>query len=376
MFRVFLISSVTLLHSYVLWRVAWVRFFRRRFSRKQVARAGVALWAVLVVGGLWSHGHEGLFFLVLEWLGMTWLGVLILLATPLAAVDLFSGFGLLFRRPAARLRGYALIVGGLLCMAALVQGLRPPVVSHHEVQIQDLPRELDNTVIVALSDLHIGAFLGDKWLSERISQVEALNPDLVVLLGDMIEGHSLLRHRDRLTDAFSRLSAPLGVWAVYGNHEFYDESHAAATIIQKAGIRVLRNRWVEIQPGLILAGVDDLTNHKRSGGKEDLVQTALANRPPGAVILLSHTPWDVEKAAQLGAGLMLCGHTHGGQIWPFDLLTKQVYPFIEGRYDIGSMVLIVCRGTGTWGPRMRFWSPGEILAIRLHAAPRAMEGDH
>ncbi|MFZ5564079.1 MAG: metallophosphoesterase [Thermodesulfobacteriota bacterium] len=375
MFRILLISSVTLVHAYVLWRVAWVRFFRRRFSGRQMTAAAIVLWAVLVAGGLSSHGHDGFPFLCLEWLGMTWMGALLLFATPMIVVDLATGFGLLFRRPAARLRGYALIVGGLLCVIALIQGHRSPVISHHEIQIPDLPREMDGTVIAVLSDLHIGSFLGEKWLNERASQIDAFHPDLVVLVGDMLEGHSLLRHQDRLADAFGRLSAPLGVWAVYGNHEFYDESHAAGAILQKAGIEVLHNRWVEIAPGLVLAGVDDLTIHKRSGRVDDPVKTALAGRPAGAVILLSHTPWEVEKAAAMGVGLMLSGHTHGGQIWPFDLLTRRVYPFVEGRYDIGPMALIVCRGTGTWGPRMRFWLPDEILAIRLRATGRPMDGE-
>ncbi len=87
--------------------------------------------------------------------------------------------------------------------------------------------------------------------------------------------------------------------------------------------------------------------------------------PPGATILLSHTPWQAEKAAKTGTGLMLSGHTHGGQIWPFDYLVKSRYPLLEGRYEVDGMTVIVCRGTGTWGPRMRLWRPGEILSVTL-----------
>ena len=80
---------------------------------------------------------------------------------------------------------------------------------------------------------------------------------------------------------------------------------------------------------------------------------------------MSHTPWQAETAADAGVGLMLSGHTHGGQIWPLDYMIQRRYPLLEGRHDVGGMTVIVCRGTGTWGPRMRLWEPGEILRVTL-----------
>ena len=223
---------------------------------------------------------------------------------------------------------------------------------------------MDGTVIVALSDLHLDALFQKRWLTERIDQVESLQPDLIVLLGDIFEGHGT-PHKDLLA-TINRLSAPLGVWAVLGNHEFYGRIDKSEIQVKKTGVTWLRNKWVELRPGLILAGVDDLTVHRRSEKNGDLVKKALLNRPAGATILLSHTPVDIEKAANAGADLMLCGHTHGGQIWPFGYLVKRVYPYFEGLYKVEDMTVIVSRGTGTWGPRMRLWHPGEILHITLH----------
>jgi predicted MPP superfamily phosphohydrolase len=131
---------------------------------------------------------------------------------------------------------------------------------------------------------------------------------------------------------------------------------------------VLQNRWVRVRPGLVLAGVDDLTRHSRSGVPGDPLAKALAGLPSGsAVILLSHSPLQAERAAVAGAGLMLCGHTHGGQIWPFNYLVGLRYPMIAGRYAVGGTTVIVTRGAGTWGPRMRLWLPGEILRITLRS---------
>jgi predicted MPP superfamily phosphohydrolase len=224
---------------------------------------------------------------------------------------------------------------------------------------------MDNTVIIAISDLHLGSMLCFRWLQARIAQITKQNPDLVVLLGDIFEGHG--EGGDELITVMNSLSAPLGVWAVYGNHELHRRDNQSAALINKAKFKVLRNSWAELRPGLILAGVDDLTTiQRRTGQISHYISKTLAGRPSGATILLSHTPWETEKAAKAGIGLMLCGHTHGGQIWPFDYLVKRRYPLLEGRYEVNGMSVIVSRGTGTWGPRMRLWSPGEILRVTLH----------
>ena len=92
----------------------------------------------------------------------------------------------------------------------------------------------------------------------------------------------------------------------------------------------------------------------------------LASRGEAEGLLLSHTPLEYEKASKFGVDLMLSGHTHGGQIWPFNYLVKLYYPLIAGKYEVDGMNLIVCRGTGTWGPRMRLWHPSEMLKITLN----------
>jgi predicted MPP superfamily phosphohydrolase len=256
-------------------------------------------------------------------------------------------------------------IGMGLSVIALVQGLRPPVLENYNVYLSELPKEMDHTVIIAMSDLHLGSLLGPRWLQARIDQVKKQNPDLVVLLGDIFEGHG--ESGDELLQVMNKLTAPLGVWAVYGNHEFHRRHHPSEALIHKAKLKVLRNGWTELRSGLILAGVDDLTTiQRRTGQVGRYISKTLSGMPPGATILLSHTPWETESAAKAGVGLMLCGHTHGGQIWPFDYIVKRRYPLLEGRYAVNGMTVIVSRGAGTWGPRMRLWSPGEILKVTLH----------
>ena len=372
MFMTMMLLAWTLLHAYVLWRAASVPAVARRVPRRVLIGAGVLLWASFFLVRLLGHDASGTAAAVLEVAVMDWMATLFLVSVALLAVDLVTGFGLLLPRLAPRLRGWGFVAGGLLALVAVVQGMRPPVVVPYEVRLPGLPADADGTVVVAVSDLHLGNVLGPGWLAARLAQVRAQRPDMVVLLGDVFEGHG---EPGKDAAALIRgLRAPLGVWAVTGNHEYHGGRRGGVTSLDATGLRVLHDRWAEAAPGLVVAGVDDLTSRRRSGGDgASAVLRSLAGRPPGAVILLSHTPWDAGAAAKAGAGLMLSGHTHGGQVWPFGVLERKIYPLMGGRYEVAGTTVIVCRGTGTWGPRMRLWRPGEILRITLRAAPSAPE---
>ncbi|MBW2557997.1 MAG: metallophosphoesterase [Deltaproteobacteria bacterium] len=361
MFGYILISILTVIQLYVFWRAASVPLLRDH--KLLLAGAGVVLWLLFLSGRILGHGSTGAVAWCLEVSGMHWMTVLFLLFVCLLAVELVTGFGFLMSRFVPSLRGAALIAGVVLSMVAFVQGLRPPVVQNYEVSLPGLSRDMDGTVIVAMSDLHLGTLLGEKWMGERVAQVQAEQSDIIFLLGDLFEGHG--KPLDELLPVMRGLSAPLGVWVVPGNHEF----HGGGTIelIQQAGFHLLRDRWAEVAPGLVVAGVDDLTTRHRRGLTGNHIEKALEGRPSGATILLSHTPWQTEEAAEEGVGLMLSGHTHGGQVWPFGYVVRIFYPLLEGRYDVSGMTAIVSRGTGTWGSRMRLWHPGEILRVTLRS---------
>lgn len=349
------------MHIYVFWCAASVPFVDQHISKKVLIGAAVILWVLFYLGRVVGHGGTGILAAALEFLGMTWMAVLFLIFVPLVTIDLITLFGFLMPKLSPSLRGWALLVGVILSGIALFQGLRPPVIVEYEVRLSDMPAAMDGTVLVALSDMHIGTQLGKRWLAARIEQVNALSPELVVLLGDIFEGHG--PPEDQMISIFKRLSAPLGVWAVPGNHEFH--GGGGMRLFEDVDFHLLRNEWVEPKPGLILVGVDDLTSGRRRGQGSDFISKALDGKPHGATIILSHTPWHSETAVTAGVDLMLSGHTHGGQIWPFSYLVRSRYPLFEGRYEIEDMTVIVCRGTGTWGPRMRLWHPSEILHITL-----------
>lgn len=373
-FAVFLavvLSVWALMHLYVglrLWRLPWLGTPAGRLA---LVTAGVLLLLSYPLGRVldregWSAaGH------LLELAGAQWMGVLFLVVSALLLVDLATGFGFWARPfvPAARLGGAAIAL--VLAAVATVEGVRAPVVRHAELRLAHLPPHAAGLRIAHLSDLHLGPLLGERWLAGRVDQVLDERPDLVVITGDLVDSDS--RHVERMLPVLERLRAPLGVFAVSGNHEFYAGLERSLALMERAGFTLLRDRAVEVRPGLVVAGVDDLTARRQFGMRGEPFADALDGRPGGATILLSHSPWRAAEAAARGVDLMLSGHTHAGQIWPFNLLVGLQYPLVAGMYEVEGMRVLVSRGTGTWGPRMRLWLPSEIWVLTLR--PTGAQGE-
>jgi predicted MPP superfamily phosphohydrolase len=366
LFLFIVLSLWALMHTYVFWRASSIPWVERHVSRPVLIGAAITLWLSYVLAR-WATKHFPAAW-PLEFFGANWMGVLFLVLAALLVVEVITLGGWVFQTSAPVWRGWAVIVAGLLSVVALVQGLRPPVVMEYEVPMPGLPKERDGTTLVAISDVHLGTLIGTRWMGRLVEQINGLRPELVVVVGDLVDSH--IDHAEVVLPVLQRLRAPLGVYAVTGNHEFYAQVDDCVRLMEAAGYTVLRDRSVVVVPGLVVAGVDDLTARRQFGLGNEAVRKALANRAAGATLLLSHTPWQAAAAAAGGAGLMLSGHTHAGQIWPFSYLVSRQYPIWRGRYEVNGMTAIVCRGTGTWGPRMRLWRPSELLFIRLRATNR------
>ena len=355
-----------MMHLYVFWRLSSVPWVAGHIAGRTLFITAAVLWASYPIARILDSWKLETLARPLEFVSANWIGILFLLLATLIATDLFTLGGWLLPRVAPMLPGWAAIAAVALSIIALVQGLRPPVVRHYEVALNGLPPGRDGLVLVAVSDLHLGTLLGRRWLSRVINQVHSLSPDIVVVVGDLIDGN--VDRVEPLLPVLKQLRAPFGVWAVTGNHEYYAGVEPSVRLLQNAGFSVLRDCSSEVLPGLVFAGVDDFTARAQFGfDNRQPLATALAGRPAGAAILLSHSPAQTEQAAAAGVSLMLSGHTHNGQLWPFSYLVALRYPLLGGRYQVGGLSVIVCRGTGTWGPRMRLWRPSEIVRIKLKA---------
>ena len=355
------------LHVYIAERLLSIPVIAQYLPPHILVPVMVFLGVSYIASRVMEHYELGRLSHVFEYVGATWVGIFFLVFVALFAADVVTGFGWLLPALKIKIRVGALLVAAVLIVIAYVQAWRIPTVTEYEVALRGLPGEVGGKVLVVGSDLHLGSMLGHRWATARATQFATLRPDVLLLVGDIFEGEKET-HAGWLP-VLRQFRAPLGVFAVTGNHEFYAGPEAIIETFRGAGFRVLRDEHYEVLPGLRIAGVDDPAFRK--AGKRDqaiALQQALANPSAGATILLSHTPVLAERAAELGAGLMLSGHTHEGQIWPFQYLVPLAFRLVHGRYDVNGMTAIVGRGTGTWGPRMRLWKRSEILRITLRSA--------
>ena len=303
------------------------------------------------------------------WPGSLWLGFAFVALTLVALSDLV----VLFTSADAsvlRWRAGLVLAGSAVLVLVGMRAAFDPVIQRVAVAIDRWPVELDGFKIVQISDVHIGPILGRSFAAEIVRKVDALDADLVVVTGDLVDG-SVEQLRDEV-EPFAALKSRHGVAFVTGNHDYYSKADPWCARVEELGMEVLRNRWrwIEVDGArFALAGVDDHRGDMLMGGGSDLGR-ALAGIPEDApVVLLAHDPTTFVAAAKTNIDLQLSGHTHGGQIWPFAALVRAAVPFLAGLYRRGRAQLYVSRGTGFWGPPMRIGARGEITEITIVRTP-------
>lgn len=323
---------------------------------------------------------------VLAWPGFLWLGMMFILAVLLAAGDvarLVAGLvGRLSGHPviepsrrafAARLLAGAALTATTGLTAAAIRATRGRVaVKRVEIEIERLPAAADGMRIVQMCDLHIGGLLGKSFVEQVVHTANGLEADVIAIVGDLVDG-TVERLRPAIAP-IARLRARHGAFFVTGNHEYYSASGAEAWMaeIERLGVRVLRNQRVAVgsaQAGFDLAGVPDHSAGRfaNDGPGENIGQAMTGRDPARAVVLLAHQPLSIHEAARHDVDLVLSGHTHGGQIWPWGAAVRLQQPYVRGlhRHD-GTQIYVSC-GTGFWGPPMRLGAPAEITEIVLRA---------
>lgn len=239
-----------------------------------------------------------------------------------------------------------------------------------EIKLRHFPAALNGFKIVQLSDLHVGAVVGGKFLRHIVERVNQIKPDCIVVTGDLVDGSvKLLQHQVAI---LKNLQAKWGTFFVTGNHEYYSGVAEWLPYLQKMGWTVLQNEFYPLKDfkhEFYLAGVHDYRGHTINPRFAPSIPQALSAIPDGkATILLAHQPIHVLEASSYNIGLQISGHTHGGQIWPFSKLVLFAQPYIKGLHQVNDVTQIyVSCGTGFWGPPMRIGAPGEITVFNLNA---------
>jgi predicted MPP superfamily phosphohydrolase len=235
---------------------------------------------------------------------------------------------------------------------------------HVIIKTPKIPETVGRVTIAQISDVHIGLIVGKKRLEKILDKVNAIQPDILISTGDLVDGQ--MDDVSTLAHMFREIPAKYGKVAITGNHEFYAGLDRSLAFTKAAGFTVLRGEALNIDGFLTIAGVDDMAG-EGSGRYNNISEKALLSSVSQNkfTLLLKHRPL-LEKDAIGLYDLQLSGHVHKGQIFPFSLITMLFYPEDAGLLTLDKNAsLYVSRGSGTWGPPIRFLSPPEVTRIDL-----------
>ena len=373
--------SLFLLTFFLLYGGLHLYFFLKVRAAFAPGAAAQAILVTLLILGLIAPivvrvaERLGLELLVrfVAWTGYVWMAVVLLFFSAALLLDLFRLLvtiaGFVLRTDVA---GYLPTARTLflvpLAVAVSISGYgffeaRQIRVERIEVRSAKLPKTLERLRIVQISDVHIGVLVRGERLAEILRVVRAESPDLIVATGDLVDGQ--LDSMDEAAAQLREIRPRYGKYAVTGNHEFYAGLDDALDFIKGSGFTLLRGEVATVAGAIDLAGVDDPTIRRYSPRGRLSDRDVLSGGNVRFAILLKHQPY-VERDAPGAFDLMLSGHTHKGQIFPFSLITRRFFSFHSGNYRLANDALLhVSRGTGTWGPPIRFLSPPEITVIDL-----------
>ncbi|MBW1841887.1 MAG: metallophosphoesterase [Deltaproteobacteria bacterium] len=319
------------------------------------------------------HGVE-LLARILAYVGFTWMSLIFLFVSCAFVLDVY---GLLLHAGSrvfhADLSGMALlpkqafIISFMVAVISTGYGAFAAVrigTEHVVVETRKLPETVARLRIAQISDVHLGIMVREKRLQRILDQVKQANPDVLVSTGDLVDGQT--DNLSKLEEMFREIHTKHGKFAVTGNHEFYAGLPRALAFLKNSGFIVLRGEGVTVSGMLNIAGVDDPAAN-RYGVMAGVSEKALLDKLPQDkfTLLLKHRPVIDDQASGL-FDLQLSGHTHKGQIFPFNFLTMLFYSIGSGLHELDKNGWIyVSRGTGTWGPPVRFLSPPEVTVIDL-----------
>jgi uncharacterized protein len=371
------VSLSVLLHAYIIWRLLpALQLSPSGFWLAFIVLAGSSLLTpaplLIRLSHLPSRAAD-----LLAWLGYTAMGVfsslLVLCVLRDAVLAVLAAWNLL--RPNAIDFDAVAHVSALtvVALAALVSSVglanarRLARVVNVEVPIAALPEALAGFTIVQLSDIHVGPTIKRGYLSAIVRRVNALDADVVTITGDVIDG-SVERLREHVAP-LAELRSRHGTYCVTGNHEYYHGVEAWVQEWRRLGLHVLLNQNNVLHHDgerLLIGGVTDYNGHHFDAvHRSDPIAAASTATPVALKILLAHQPRSASVAADAGFDIQLSGHTHGGQFLPWNFFVPFQQPFVAGLKRLNTLWVYTSRGTGYWGPPLRFLAPSEITRLRL-----------
>jgi hypothetical protein len=309
-------------------------------------------------------------------LGSFWLAAMVYFLLFAFAIDIirllnfivpfFPSFLTVNPERTKEITSFAIIVVVLVIVLGGYINARTPIIKTLELSISKNGRTIKSLNIAVASDIHLGTIVCKSKLERIVQHINSLNPDLVLLPGDVVDEDIGPVIRNNLGETLRKIRSKYGVFAITGNHEYIGGVEPACRYLAEHGITMLRDASVKIGDGLYVVGREDISIRGFTGKTRKPLSELMAEVDKSyPVILMDHQPFRLAEAEANGVDLQLSGHTHHGQLWPFNFITKKVYELSWGYKKKGHTHYYVSCGVGTWGPPIRTGNRPEIINIKL-----------
>ncbi|MGE5680919.1 MAG: metallophosphoesterase [Bacillota bacterium] len=311
----------------------------------------------------------------LIWVGSFWLGMMVYFLFGVILLDLLRAINYFIPLfPAAVIRDWertkflsAVVLTAIVIITVIagrINAVTPRVLTM-DLKIDKKVGPVKTLNIAAASDIHLGTIIGNGRLEYLVDKINSLNPDIILFPGDIVDEDLRPVIKQNLGETLKKLKAKYGVYAITGNHEFYGGVEAAARYLNDHGIQMLRDKTLKIDNSFYLIGREDRTlNQVRKRKTLEELMTDIDSTKP--IIMMDHQPFELDDAVSHGVDLQLSGHTHHGQLWPFNFITNRVYEVSWGFKKKENTNIYVSSGFGGWGPPIRLGNRPEIVNIKLH----------
>jgi predicted MPP superfamily phosphohydrolase len=361
------------MHAYAFWKVKAGLNFGIKVGIALGLFMLLMIFAPIIVRLSEKAGFE-MFARSVSYVGYTWLGILFLFISFAGAIDIYRTILYLAGAMLKKDLSFISITSQLTFYIPFVISIVISFFGYFEardirtekvvIKTSKLPEHIDRLKIVQISDVHIGLIVREERLNRILAEVKKAEPDILVSTGDLVDGQ--IDNLSGLAELIQVIKPRYGKYAITGNHEYYAGLKQALNFTQRAGFTLLRGKGLTVDGMINIAGVDDLQgihfNNYVSVTEKELLDSMPQDK---FTLLLKHRPTVNESSLGL-FDLQLSGHTHKGQIFPFSIVTWLYYPIHAGCLTpVDGCHLYVSRGSGTWGPPIRFLSPPEVTVIEL-----------
>ncbi len=335
----------------------------------------VGFWVVVwsyILGRVIERFHISYFTDALTWTGSFWLAAMLYFFLLVLVIDLvrlsdhFIGFlpqAVYTWKFKTGLLVTSIVVIFLTIVAGHINAINPKI-RKLTIELDKSANGLKELKIALATDIHMGTVIGPRRMNILVNKMGELKPDIILFAGDVVDEdlEPVIRHN--LGEVLTRLKAPMGVYAITGNHEYIGGVSKAVAYLEAHNIIFLRDTTVKIADAFYLAGREDRSKNS-SGRRKEISEMLQGTDPSLPIIMMDHQPFELNKVEAAGVDVQFSGHTHHGQLWPLNYITQAMFEVSMGYLKKGNSHFYVSNGFGSWGPPVRIGNRPEIVEVTI-----------